>query len=614
MITSHYQKLVIIIYMELDMETFLRYTKAMCNRYILLLGFIFLGGCTSQYNVNQPLTETSKIDQQQGVVVVRVINASSYPLPFNYLTLAPKNLNESDKVKFEQLVSLNTHTTDSNIFSSAIKSGSYSLSSISSFHQKGDYYFSRGAPSNIQFGTFEVEPGKVTDLGTVIYYPKPQDDKYINTLTRVKDSQPVEVLNTFFPFINYDKNNVLTWNDDELEEERDSVYVSMAQNPVTFNHTYVAPNGTTYFIGKLGVILTRSAAGEWQIDAVDSNVDLHSIKQTLAGDLFVAGNEGTMFFKKFGGEWQNVSLQTNNNITQIEITDSQVELITFQTNTAEIYRANLTNTLSNWQLMASYTTLTGWKDGAGNTQKISELTTNEKKGGRKNASLKQILNVKTQAQDGKSFISITSGNKNDLMVFGEGSSKDFVYNPVTWNINEVVHFIDFAKTKQAGQQIIEIEQAGYWSLTGKPSFYTLDDKGQRKQKLIASIKSCQDGYSLKGKYCIKGKQTLKVRKEGFNFVSIPWFLNEQEALTIVSFRGYNFFTGPTKTEYKILKTTDGGNNWVKTELKLPNEYCMNIVSEVKDKILLSCSGISGDFYESADFGETWQHVRQHENF
>ncbi|KGJ89476.1 hypothetical protein [Thalassotalea sp. ND16A] len=597
------------------MAIFSIFSKSLFNRYLLLIGFIFLSGCSSQMNVNQPLTAKTKIDSQQGVVVVRVINTSSYPLPFNYLTIAPKNLNESKKVKFERLVSLKTHTTDSNIFSSAIKAGSYSLSSISSFHQKGDYYYSRGTGADIKFGTFEVEPGKITDLGTIIYYPKPQDDKYVNTLTRLEDTQPVEVLNKFFPFYNYDKNQVLTWNEDELDEERESVYVSIAQNPVTFNHKYAAPDGSVYFIGKLGVILKRSASGEWDIDAVDSNVDLNTIKQNLAGDLIVAGNEGAVFLKKFDGEWQDVSLATNSNIKQIEVNDNgRVELMSFQTKTAEIYRANLTDNTPNWRLMASYTSLSGWKDGAGNTQQISVLSKEEKKKAKNKRKIRQIFNVQTHHLNDKHVVSITYGRNHDLAAFGDGVSKDYTFDPETWEIQAIEHSAQLTRTLQAGQAKVAIEQAGYWSWTGMPSIYTVDENGMRKNELSTAIKSCKAGYTLGKKLCFKGKNHEKIKKESFKFVSIPWFLNDLEALSIVSFRHYNFFTGPAKTEYKILKTTDGGNNWVKTELKLPNEYCMDIVAEVKDKILLSCDGVSGDFYESADFGETWQHVRQHENF
>ena len=597
------------------MGTLSLFIKARFNRFLLLAGFILLSGCSSQINVTEPLTAKTKIAPQQGVVVVRVINASSYPLPFNYLTIAPKNLNESKNVKFERLVSLKTHTTDSNIFSSAIKAGSYSLSSISSFHQNGDYYYSRGTGAEIKFGTFEVEQGKITDLGTIIYYPKPQDDKYINTLTRLEGTQSVDVLNKFFPFYNYDMNQVLTWNEDELDEERQSTYVSIAQNPVTFNHKYAAPDGAMYFIGKLGVIIKRSAAGEWEIDAVDSNVDLNTIKQNIDGDLIVAGNEGVVFFKKFGGEWQDISLTTNSNIKQVEITNnSQAELMSFQTNTAEIYRANLNDATPNWRLMASYTTFSGWKDGNGNTQKISLVSKEDKKKAKNKAKVREIFNVQTNKRLDQHIVTISYGKKLDLAAFGDGNSKDFIFDPVTWEIKTEEYSADIVKTIQAGHAKVAIEQAGYWSWTGKPSMYTVDESGMRKNELSTAIKSCKEGFTLGKKICFKGKEHEKIKRESFNFVSIPWFLNDQEAFSIVSFRNYNFFTGPAKTEYKILKTNDGGNNWVKTDLELPNEYCMDIVSQVKDRILLSCDGVSGDFYESSDFGETWQHVRQHENF
>ena len=63
-----------------------------------------------------------------------------------------------------------------------MKAGSYSLHSIRAFHTRGDFWYERWAGADAQFGTFDVKPGQVTDLGTIIYYPKPEKDKYIKCI------------------------------------------------------------------------------------------------------------------------------------------------------------------------------------------------------------------------------------------------------------------------------------------------------------------------------------------------------------------------------------------------------------------------------------------------
>ncbi len=239
------------------------------------LVFIFialLAGCSSRIEVLKPLSVNTPLDENKGIVVVRVINASSYPFHFNSVMISPKNLNESEKVKLKELESTFDTTTNSSIFSSQLEAGSYSVTGIYSFHSNGEFWYSRSARTDVKFGTFEIEAGKTTDLGTIIYYPKPQEDLYLNTLLRVPELSPAQVLNTYFPFINkVEPEQVLQWNEDDYQEERNTLFNFVLQNPVTYNKAYLSPDGSVYFIGKLGFILKRDLEKEWHIDAVDTN-------------------------------------------------------------------------------------------------------------------------------------------------------------------------------------------------------------------------------------------------------------------------------------------------------------------------------------------------------
>ena len=106
---------------------------------------------------------------------------------------------------------------------------------------------------------------------------------------------------------------------------------------------------------------------------------------------------------------------------------------------------------------------------------------------------------------------------------------------------------------------------------------------------------------------------LAPKKTRFTFRSVPWFYSESEALAIVTFTDRDFWSGETNYDVKILQTADGGQTWTDTGRSRPNEFCASVVTEVADRLLLSC-GNTGDFYESTDLGESWEHVRQHENF
>ncbi|MEM8548264.1 MAG: hypothetical protein AAGF46_08900, partial [Pseudomonadota bacterium] len=111
----------------------------------------------------------------------------------------------------------------------------------------------------------------------------------------------------------------------------------------------------------------------------------------------------------------------------------------------------------------------------------------------------------------------------------------------------------------------------------------------------------------------KTGKVVAAKKSRFAFRSIPWFYTEDEGLAVVTFTDTDFWSGQTDVNVKILQTTDGGQSWTDTGRNRPNEFCSTFVGEVPDRLLMSCSN-TGDFYESTDLGETWEHVRQHESF
>ena len=111
-----------------------------------------------------------------------------------------------------------------------------------------------------------------------------------------------------------------------------------------------------------------------------------------------------------------------------------------------------------------------------------------------------------------------------------------------------------------------------------------------------------------------GNKRMKARTRQFSFRSAPWFKNRLEGVAIVSLSRLETWSRDQAPVVKILKTTDGGNLWLDTGNSLPNEYCSRLIPEVTDRILLSCSGATGDFYESVDEGATWKQVREHQNF
>lgn len=582
---------------------------------MLALIAMFLSGCAGDVNMLPTLSKKSKISNEQGIVVVRVVNASSYPLPFNQVTITPKNVNESKKIKPSRLQAIASSTTNSTIFSAPVKSGSYALDSIRAFHIRGDYWYSRWAGADAKFGTFNVEPGKITDLGTIIYYPKPQEDKYLNTVLRTPEAAPADVLTTYFPFYSFNENQVIQWTNDEFQDERDALFSSVAQNPVTFKMDYLAPDNSVYFIGKLGVILKRTQHKEWELDAIDTNLDLSAIVQSTSGELAVGGDEGVIFYKKLDGEWQDISVSKTQKVEELYFDNKgALEAITRTEDKLYIYEKQVNALDLPWIIKATFTSNQGWKDNEGN-KLLTDIETKPKK--KKASKAKRIVSVTTQRQDDKNIITLALQSMSANIVFGGGDRTSYKFSPQTWQVSLYENDEKISRTFQAGATTLGIEYAGFWSLSGRPTYFKKDTATQAWKKIATVVKTCKEGYTASGKVCVadNGKRaTIKQTSDSFSFTSIPWFSSNTKATAIASFSDYSFWSGKRSNETKIIQTNDGGATWEITDLSLPNKFCTQIISKVKDSLLLSCNGVSSDFYESNDHGKTWQHVREQENF
>ena len=579
--------------------------------------FLLVNGCATNTDMLATLDSKTVLTPDQGIVVVRVINATDYPLPMNQVTIAPDNLNESENIKFQRLSDLDLDLDDSTVFASPVKAGNYAMSSIRSLHFRGEIYYEHYAFAGATFGTFKVAPGKVTDLGTVIYYHKPQQDKYLKTLIRVPESGTGEVLQKYFPFYNFSESDMLGWTDDGRNDDRETTYLTVAQNPTVFEDAYKAPDGSLYFLGKLGVIVIRTPDGEWVFDAVDTNLNLNTIAQNENGDLITGGEEGKLFWKPKGSPWQDISLGHDVSVTNLSFHEnSYVDMITKSDSLLTISRAEVAPQL-NWQEFNRYTSRDGWKltnvVQAADSNKDKKSSVYDKK---KEKPLYEISRIELHELDGTHYINVSTISSYANRVFTKGDREKFAYYPDSWKVYVPEKLPEVTTMISAGTNKLGVTEAGFWSWTGRPTVSRYDSATSTWQEISTSMRMCPDGTATTKKTCdpIEGSEKTKSSEEDFNLISIPVFSSELEALTIVNFQNTDFWTGKRSNDFRVLKTIDGGKTWQDTNNKPPNEYCAKLVTEVSDRLLVTCSGATGDFYESYDEGKTWKNVRQQMNF
>lgn len=581
------------------------------NTTLCLLGFLFMLGCGGSYvNYRPVLDQKTIIHPDQGVVIARIVNTSTYPLPFNNLTITPENLNESKKIKPDELQALTPYEKGTTVFASQIPPGSYALKNILAWHFRGEYRYSNYIPADTKLGTFEVKAGQVTDLGTILYYPKPQNDKFLKILSRVPETANGEVLAKYFPFYNYQSDNIISWKDDGKSEERDSLIASIAQNPVTYQKRYLAPDKSVYFLAKLGVILKRNASGEWSLDGVDTNLNLNTIAQSKAGDVIVGGAEGKLFWKHAGYEWKDISLDYQHDIKELIFYDeSTIDMVVDEGKNALIYRADKHKNSLKWKEMNRFNHIKGWSQ-------TRELLSNEpdSKSVKKKKKQHRIAELFLRKLDGSHYIDISTQTMRSAGTFAINEFKTFGYDPITWETYTPESLHEMSTIIDSGAIKLGIKKAGFWDWDSRPEYYRLDTSTNEWMEIKRTTKRCSDGSIIGKAGCSAIGKKGRSKRADFSFRSLPFFKNELEAIVIANLSKSSLWTGERSKEVKILSTKDGGKTWIDTGNELPSSFCGSIVKEVTDRILLSCEGVSTDFYESFDDGANWQHVRQQENF
>ena len=185
----------------------------------------------------------TKLKKGHGIVMARVADASDRTMyPFNYLTFAPKELHAKKKVKFVRVEGFKDGASMSSTYAGMLPAGQYSLTSLFSFYeiQVGNivYLYKYPVFADPSFGTFTVEAGKITNLGTIIYYPKfDGDDSYKSLARNNSFHSAAKVLKTKFPNVAQsiaDLDAPLSWDKDEHNESRRLAYVHAAQKPYRF--------------------------------------------------------------------------------------------------------------------------------------------------------------------------------------------------------------------------------------------------------------------------------------------------------------------------------------------------------------------------------------------
>lgn len=567
----------------------------------ILLG---LTGCgrLSRIDLREPLSQENVIGPNSGVLVVRIVNAGTVLLPFNYITVVPENYNATDSAKAIRLTAIGGRVGDSSLFISSIPAGKYSVRSIRSLYYSPEGRYSDKVKADINLGTFTVQANKTTDLGVLIYYPQSQGDSIQHTLVRSPESGNSDLIGEFAPFAGYQQENALGWTEDGKEVERFTRYAFVVRNPVVYNKRFISKDNSIYFIGKLGYLVQRTEDGRWLEDAVETDADLIAMAENSDGDIAVGGELGALFLKRTG-TWQRVPLDKNLTVQDLFFTDSgSLDVIAWNRAGMQVMRIDPEQPEQH-KIMAGYNPDKGWYDTQGvwlDPPKRQRIAT------------RSLRTLYTQYINNRHYIFITDSRRapsehNPL----EPRALKYAYRffPEDWSLQKFNHFGDGVdRIFAAGAVNLGIKEPDYFSWSQDYQYFRYDPGKWQWIQIRRVIKPGDDKEKNNTQYpSLPEENALGSRT--FEFMGIPVFFSQEEAVAIVSIETFS-----KKPLLAVARTNDGGKMWTVESFDLPGKYCSNTIPEVKGTLLVSCNGLSNDFYESNDKGVTWKHVRQSENF
>ncbi|MFK8014493.1 MAG: sialidase family protein, partial [Gammaproteobacteria bacterium] len=185
----------------------------------------------------------------------------------------------------------------------------------------------------------------------------------------------------------------------------------------------------------------------------------------------------------------------------------------------------------------------------------------------------------------------------------------FEFDPDTYVMKGIENPKDVLYEADAGALKLAVKEAGFFSWTGKPTFLRSDAQ-EGWVEIARQLRMCGDQQTTE----YKCSDTVRSKRRDIQFLSPPWFKNESHAVALARIDRPQDRYAETPTEPRILVTDDGGKTWTLTDHKVPEPYCASLIAQVDDRLLLSCRGVNGDFFESFDDGASWTQVREHENF
>jgi len=557
-----------------------------------------LFGCVESKVLTVPRAETyESVPANSGVVVVRIVDASSTRYPINFLTLAPKDVFDAEENKFSRIEASNELLSggSSTVYVAVLPAATYSLSEISSFYIVGERLYFNAVSATPTFGTFKVVPNRLTNLGTIIYYPKPDGDQYSEVLVRNDSFDDAGAyLNEVYPKLAgnlLSTDGTLAWDEDDYQSERQSQYLSVVQNPIAFDRGRLYEDEVV-FLARAGALLRRDNRGNWTLDAVESDLNLLGFDKNRQGDEVASGEFGTLFYKPNGAaEWTSMKLPTvTASVTGVALDDSgRIFAYVADSKSVTLYSTQA-STSSDWQALLYYRSDRDWVTPQRDAAITAGYDKYQEETGSRPKRQHDLVEPAFFKLDGRQYFI----ERNKLFqIDPEQPSGTRVR--LKFSIKELAPFRDQLTA------IHKPRSGGGWL------YSTGSDFDGKWVSIRRDLDRCPGLRPDRDSVVCPDRPVRKLVTH--NHIGVPRFVSPTLAFSILK----NASRPLKKSDKKFLaKSEDGGRTWVSLEGQedFP-QYCNQMLPLNDDeKLLIGCSGTTGKIYEFDIASATWSLVRE----
>lgn len=319
----------------------------MKNILLISLLVVLLSGCAASNIQSARLDNTKPLPENHGIVAVQVVNNTGRlaPLHAGWTEVLAVRLDNRDAIKdaafaaarekakaknkvfdpdkvdwspeIYSMTPITEGVIDSQLFAGSMPAGNYVISSLYSFYSDGNISSWITMPVGFSAGTYNVEAGRFTNLGSLVFQPLlnvKNESFWSNSSSQKAYVARIDELENLDLFIKghypqvvktVDFSQPIQWESDEpeLADYRSVLSTLSRTNAYGANAMQTGIDGTRAIAAKFGQLRVVDSQGKWQQVNLSTNSQIAAVVNTNE-KILIGGERGQVFEgDSFDGEW-----------------------------------------------------------------------------------------------------------------------------------------------------------------------------------------------------------------------------------------------------------------------------------------------------------------------